>query len=70
MPLPVSTVSRDKARLAALVRHHGPDALSSQLARAQLDRSVRMAVVLDVAEAYPEEFRYVARQLLDGEVTA
>lgn len=66
----VSTVPRDKARLAAIVRHHGPDSLASQLARAQLDRAVRMAVVLDVAEAYPEEFRYVARQLLDGEVTA
>lgn len=67
MPAFVRTVARDKARLAAVTRHHGRESVAYQLARAQLDRSMRMSVILDVAEAYPEEFRYVARQLLAAE---
>lgn len=67
MPIPAPTVSQHKARLAAVARHHGRDSLAFRLAKGQLDAALRMAIVLDVAEAAPDEFRFVARQLLADE---
>lgn len=68
MALPVSRVAREKARVAALARHHGRDSFAYRAAKVELSNAVRMAVVLDVAEAYSDEFLLVARQLLATEV--
>lgn len=67
MPNPTLTIATHKARLAAIARHHGRDSLPFQLAKGELDAAMRMAIVLDVAEAAPDEFRFVARQLLADE---
>lgn len=68
MPVIIPSVGRAKARVAALARHHGRDSLAYLAAKVELDAALRMAIVLDVAEAYPDEFRHVARQLLAEEV--
>lgn len=64
MPVPTSDVATHKARLAAIARHHGRESVAFQTAKTQLDNVLAMSLVLDIAEAYPEAFRYVARQLL------
>lgn len=59
-------VGTSKARLAAIARHHGKDSIAYQLAKAELERAVRLKVVRDVAEAFPYEFRRVAQEILGG----
>jgi hypothetical protein len=61
-------VATHKARLAAIARHHGRESLAFQVAKAQLDNVLAMSLIRDVADAYPVEFRVVARQLLADEV--
>lgn len=68
MPDPNLTIATQKSRLAAFARHHGRDSLAFRLAKGELDATMRMAVVLEVAEAAPDEFLLVARQLLAAEV--
>jgi hypothetical protein len=60
-------VASHKARLAAIARHHGRKSLAFQVAKAQLDNVLAMSLIRDVADAYPVEFRVVARKLLADE---